>query len=538
MSDVTDAPRHAALHLRPGAIGRGIRWSRPRHRFLLAAAISLICACLGSGCNGGTPEPPAPPNVVLITIESLRSDTVPGTRGGIPVSPAFESIAEEAAVFTDAHAVTSWTLASHASLFTGLYPTSHAATQPLSRLGDSYDTMAEILGDRGYQSAGFVSGPYLRAEYNLSQGFEHYDEELATALSARTDESGVTPAAHRDVTSPGMLEKLTRFLTGERDPERPLFLFAYFWDPHYDYIPPSPYDTLFVGPECVPVDLSQYEASTLGEGDIAPGQGGIAPGQGGNAPSQGGIAPGQGGIAPGELAYVLSQYYGEIRWTDWHLGRLVDLLESEDLWESSLVIVTSDHGEEFFDHGNKGHKKGLYVETVQVPLAVKFPKGAGGNADWLTGVQDRLVSLVDVLPTVLEVTGTESRDPLPGRSLLAPPRTAEEPIFYELDSVHYAVGDPTLSQRTSEKWYGIREGDHKLIVVPSAKRVGLYDVVADPGERQDLAPRDAATARRLMVHMTDGFQVMTNLGQLYVAGGEAQLSPEAKEQLRSLGYIR
>ncbi|MCA9758055.1 MAG: sulfatase [Candidatus Eisenbacteria bacterium] len=537
MSDVTEVTQHAALHLRPDAIGR------VRHRFLLAGAVSLICASLGTGCDEGTPEPPVPPNVVLITIESLRSDTVPGTRGGIPVSPAFESIAEEAAVFTDAHAVTSWTLASHASLFTGLYPTSHAATQPLSRLGDSYATMAEILGDRGYQCAGIVSGPYLRAEYNLSQGFEHYDEELATSLSARTDESGVTPAAHRDVTSPGMLEKLTRFLTEGRDPERPFFLFAYFWDPHYDYIPPSPYDTLFVGPECVPVDLSQYEASTLGENGIAPGQGGIASGQGGTAPGQGGIEPrqgasGQGGIAPGELAYVLSQYYGEIRWTDWHLGRLAALLETEGLWESSLVIVTSDHGEEFFDHGNKGHKKGLYGETVQVPLVVKFPKGAHGNADWMTGVQDRLVSLVDVLPTVLDVTGTESPDPLPGRSLLAPPRTAEEPIFYELDSVHYAVGDPTLSQRTSEKWYGIREGGHKLIAVPSARRVELYDVVADPGETENLAQREASTARSLMVHMTDGFQVMANLGQLYVAGGEAELSPEAKEQLRSLGYIR
>ena len=500
-----------------------------KRRFLLAGVVSLICVCLGTGCDEKSPRPGAPPNVVLITIESLRSDTVPSTRGGIPVSPAFESIAEEAAVFTDAHSVTSWTLASHASLFTGLYPTSHAATQPLSRLGDSYATMAEILGDRGYQCAGIVSGPYLRTEYNLSQGFEHYDEELATALSARTDESGVTPAAHRDMTSPGMLEKLTRFLTVERDPERPFFLFAYFWDPHYDYIPPSPYDTLFVGPECVPVDLSQYEVSTLGQSGIAPGQGGTAPGQG---------VPGQSGIAPGELAYVLSQYYGEIRWTDWHLGRLTDLLEAEGLWESSLVIVTSDHGEEFFDHGNKGHKKGLYGETVQVPLAVKFPKGAQGNADWMTGVQDRLVSLVDVLPTVLEVTGTESPGPLPGRSLLAPPRTAEDPIFYELDSVHYAVDDPTLSQRTSEKWYGIREGDHKLIVVPSAKRVELYDLVADPGEKVNLAQRDASVARSLMVHMTDGFQVMANLGQLYVAGGEAELSPEAKEQLRSLGYIR
>ncbi|MCB9466418.1 MAG: hypothetical protein H6682_22175 [Candidatus Eisenbacteria bacterium] len=168
---------------------------------------------------------------------------------------------------------------------------------------------------------------------------------------------------------------------------------------------------------------------------------------------------------------------------------------------------------------------------------MKFPKGAQGNADWMTGVQDRLVSLVDVLPTVLEVTGTESPGPLPGGPSLRLPYCRGSDL-HELDSVHYAVDDPTLSQRTSEKWYGIREGDHKLIVVPSAKRVELYDLVADPGEKVNLAQRDASVARSLMVHMTDGFQVMANLGQLYVAGGEAELSPEAKEQLRSLGYIR
>ena len=450
--------------------------------------------------------------MILVTIESLRADTVPSADPSRPVSPFLDSLADEAAIYTDAHAVTSWTLASHASIFTGLYPTSHQTTGPTSRLGDAYTTVAEALGETGYQCAGIVSGAYLRSEYNLTQGFEFYDDDLATDLMVRSDESPLMPKAHTDVTNPGMLERIEAFLSEDRDPRRPLFLFTYFWDPHYDYLPPPPYDSLFVGPGCVPIDVTRYESRNVVHS----------------------------GISEGELAYVRAQYLGEIRWTDLHLERMVKLLRDHDLWDDALVILTADHGEEFFDHGNKGHKNGLYVESVKVPLLVKFPEGLGEDPPNTRGTQSSLVSHVDVFPTIAELAGISLPYTLPGRSLLDTPRTSSEAIFYELASIYYTGrgSDPSALEKKEEHWYGIREGSHKLIMVPAQKRIELYDVSEDPRETTNRLEQDEGTARTLVKKMVEQFKLLAAVAQTYQSGGEANLDPAAREQLRSLGYIR
>ena len=151
-------------------------------------AALVLCAC------GASEDPVAvpvlagagsPPVIVLITLESLRVDAV-GAYGGVsrtrpevPITPALDALAREAVVYTRAHSVTSWTLSSHASLFTGLYPTAHQTRTPLARLGDDYVTLAERLRAAGYQTAAVVSGPYLRRIHNLTQGFDWVDDSSA-----------------------------------------------------------------------------------------------------------------------------------------------------------------------------------------------------------------------------------------------------------------------------------------------------------------------------------------------------------------------
>ena len=361
------------------------------HRNAASLLPAVLAAC-GAGATDDSPGPGRRPNVLLVTIESLRPDHVASFGGPRATCPNLDALAREGVVYPDAHSVTSWTLASHASLFTGLYPTTHRVVEPLGRLADAHTTLAERLAERGYQCAGVVSGPYLREEHNLHQGFELYD-------SSPADDQG---AAHGDVTSPEVEAALRRFLLEERDPERPFFLFAYLWDPHYDYIPPQPHDRTFVDAECQPVDCREYATTRTVHA----------------------------GIPAAQLRWVQAQYDGEIRWTDEHLGRVLDLVRELGLWDDTLVVVTADHGEEFFEHGNKGHKQNLHVEQVHVPLVVKYPRGMP------TGRDERLVSLVDVVPTVLEVTGTRTPDPLQGRSLLAPP-DPERAIVLELLAAWY-----------------------------------------------------------------------------------------------------
>jgi arylsulfatase A-like enzyme len=471
----------------------GVTW----RRFALAVCLLLTAAACSET------ERPRGPNVVLVTLESLRTDHVGAYGGGswsradVPVTPAIDAFAARSTVYRDAHSVTSWTLAAHASLFTGLYPTGHQTDGPRDRLDDSYPTLAEALRRAGYQTAGVVSGPYLRRTHNLHQGFELWDDSAASLTNV---------LAHDDVTNPQMEQALRRFVDRDRDPERPFFLFAYFWDPHFDFLPPAPYDTMFVGPDAEPIDAREFDTNPA-------------------------IQP---GMAPEQLAWIEAQYAGEVRWTDEHVGRFIALLDERGLLDDTLVILTADHGEEFFDHGAKGHKNNLHAETVNVPLIVKYPGQREGVVD------ERLASLVDVVPTVLAVAGVSASFPVQGRSLLGPARA--RPVFFELLSVwyHQSPGGDRFASRSRR--YGVRKGRHKLLWHDAedgsaSGQETLFDVNVDPGEREDIAPREPARGRELRGVFDAGMQEARRIARRYRRGGEAQLSPEEIERLRALGYL-
>jgi arylsulfatase A-like enzyme len=452
----------------------------------------LIVGLLACGCGS---EPPSRPDILLFTLESLRPDHVGSYSGERDTTPNLDAFAAESVIYEDAHSVTSWTLASHASMFTGLYPSAHGAVGARSKLDDKATTLAGLLAEHGYQTAGAASGPYLARGHNLNQGFEYYDDSAATI--------GVRSRAHGDVTNPIFEKVISRFFNSYRDPERPLFFFAYYWDPHYDYIPPAPYDTMFVEKGSKPINMRGYESSQVVSAEISPAQ----------------------------LSYVLSQYDGEIRYTDHYLGRLFDSLKEAGRWEDSVVIVTSDHGEEFFDHGQKGHKRSLYSESVHVPLIVKYPRSAR------TGRDKRLVSLVDLFPTILEFAGAESPHPHQGASLLASEPDPDRSIFFELLSTFYhRLADRSGYRREDEEWLAIRRGDHKLIVVPSEDRSELYRISTDFSEQNNIAQETPELVAELRSALTEWRKNSQQLGQERGAA-EAELDPQQIERLRELGYL-
>ena len=473
-------------------------------RLLRCSSVLILLAA--AGCDRTDPSGPSAgdssdratarrPNIILITIESLRADHVGAYGYARDTTPALDALAREGILFERAYSVTSWTLTSHATMFTGLYPTAHRVIRPHDRLADSYETLAERLRATGYQTTAFVSGPFLRTEHNLDQGFDLYNDSGMRVTSATS--------ANGDVTNPWMEQLLVRFLDGQRNARKPFFLFAYLWDPHYDYIPPPPYDRMFVPPGAAPIDLLGYENRDV-------------------------VKP---GIRPAQLEYVISQYDGEIRWTDDMLGRLWERLRALGLWDETAIIVTADHGEAFFEHGAKGHKNNLYAEELHVPLVIKPAGRIAPRRD------DRVANLVRLCSTVLELAGIEPRAPWIERSLLRPRRPVPPPTFFELETSLYIErpGAKDLERR-SEEWFAIREGDFELHAVRPKGRWELYNLGRDPGEHRPLGRSHAAfepLRGKLEAHLTD----MKRLSSQWDGVGPATLPRDHLERLRALGYV-
>jgi arylsulfatase A-like enzyme len=475
-----------------------------------AVAPAASAETFGAAAHGAGAVPGRRPNILLMTLESLRPDHVGAyggrsrSRGDLPLTPALDALAKESVVYENAYSVTSWTLASHASLFTGLYPTAHQTRHSTDRLSDSYATIAERLAAAGYDTAGVVSGPYLRRAHGLAQGFAQWNDEIAAGSQAE---------AHSATTNPRMLAGLRQSLASELDPAKPWFLFSYWWDPHYDYLPPAPYDAMYRGEDCEPIDVRDYETTDTVHA----------------------------GIRPGELQYVLSQYAGEIRWTDEHLAELFRTLKERGAWDDTTIIVTADHGEEFFDHGEKGHKRNVYDESVRVPLIVKYPKGGPVGRD------ARLVSLVDILPTALELARVPVEGPVEGRSLLA----AADPsraIFLELLAVWRQVPDGFLSKigtllgrtpeaRSYQNWYGVRRGALKLIVAPELGARRLFHLDEDAAEQRDLAREKPDELVSLFETLVAWQARQKAIAAGFEEGGDAKLTEQETEHLRSLGYV-
>ena len=196
-----------------------------------AAAIVSLTTLLGVGCTASVPDLPL--NVLLISVDSLRADHL-GTYGyERDTSPAIDALAAEGVVFEAAFSHAPWTLPAHASLLTSLYPRSHRADRLKARLAPGVETIASVLSAAGYDTAAVVTGPFMKRIFGLDAGFRSYDDSLATR-SLRESAAGVTS----DRLHQRALRQLERL-------EPPFFLFLHYWDVHYDYEPPEPYDRLF-----------------------------------------------------------------------------------------------------------------------------------------------------------------------------------------------------------------------------------------------------------------------------------------------------
>jgi choline-sulfatase len=460
----------------------------------------LVCllgaALLGSGCSEPSTLPGGVPrHVVLITLDTTRADHF-GFMGNPSVAtPAFDAVAAESIVLDDLMTAASSTLASHTTLFTGTYPSRHGVLRNGFPVNEQNQMLPEILTGQGFHAAGFVSAFVMSDRFDFAQGFAHYDENFDQLIPA-----GGIEYLQRSAAS--TTDAVIGYLEAAGVPER-LFLFVHYFDPHQPYAAPAEFVERYdPAPEALPADPAERLRTLSGTDRVA------------------------------ALQAYAWRYASEVTYLDAQVGRLLDHLRSSGVLDAALLVVTSDHGENFWEHESDElfqHHKWVYQTVVHAPALIRLPGGRGGGAR-LTGP----ASHVDLLPTILETLGVPAPDAVQGAALnlLEPSEGPSRPLYGEATGPRWPGGGP--DQRNARF---VREGRFKLIQTPYQGTEELYDLAADPGETANLlaapTPDVAATAERLRQRLAEWVAAADPLPSTF--GGMEK--SDTIEKLRSLGYI-
>ncbi len=316
-----------------------------------------------------------PVNILLISVDSLRADHVHSYDYPRETTPTLDRLAQEGTLFENVIAESSWTLPTHITMLTGLPAQTHGVEYfSGSTLSAEYTTLAQELSERGYRTYGMFSGPYLHPIFGFGRGFDTYESAMGKTVY---DEADFDPAilgtdgrvkktnfmSHRIVTSHLITEKAIEFLGTVSDQR--FFLFLHYFDVHFDYMAPEELWRKF--------DPDYYGTMT-----------------GENFQENKAI---NAHMDPRDLEHLIALYDAEILYTDREIGYLIDALDRNGLSENTLIVVTSDHGVEFFEHGNKGHYRTLFDEVLRIPMIVRLP----GRVQAGVRVSEQ-VGHLDVLP--------------------------------------------------------------------------------------------------------------------------------------------
>ena len=480
---------------------------------------SLVFLGIAASCGGG--GAPSPRNVLLITMDTPRADHL-GLYGQARFeTPALDALSSEGVVFEQCSSAAATTLSSHTSIMTGAYPLRHGVVRNGFTVDPSNRTLAEALGDAGFQCAAFVASSALVSATGLDQGFGLYDERLDLPASPGGNDQAQRRAG--SVTDAVLAHVDEQLAGGEGDR---LFLFAHYFDPHAPYGAPGSEDV--AGFEDIEAAVAAQQERVLGRGL---GQQAVI----GAGLPEALAGPARAGPSPADER-LAALYGAEVEYMDTEIGRLLAGLAARGLLEETLVLITADHGETFWEQGNFWNH-GLWVaETdVHVPLIIRGP-GVLRGARVATPV-----SGVDVAPTILEAVGLApgpGDDPGRGRSLLGALGGAELPRRAVFSEATQPGG--RLEQAEGLAWLGeakpqaARLGPWKLIKAPYLGVRQLYDLRSDPEERHDLlaGPPLPPAARDALEDLERAHSAWLRAA----APRPSAFDPDQADALRSLGY--
>ncbi|MFH1501591.1 MAG: sulfatase [Candidatus Eisenbacteria bacterium] len=456
------------------------------------AALALLAAAVAwTGCD----RTPARPNIVIIVLDTVRRDHTGVAREGTSATPVLDGLAAEGTTFTNVWANGPWTVPSHASMFSGLLPSSHKCTGHNHLFRTTSPTFAERLRDEGYETAAFYSNPWLGDKLTgMLRGFEQFavDPEDEMEVFHRGDQGGSRTAAN------------VQEWLAERAAGRPFLMFVNLLEPHLPYDPPEEYRRTHL-PDLRPDDVFKTAwALEFNAGILAPER--------------------------VDFERLGRLYAGDVSTADGYLGTILDALNEHVDMENTVVVVTSDHGENLGDHGFMDHQFGLFETLIEVPLVVLAP----GLIP--PGRRDDPAMLSDLYDTVLDVAGVaEGPDTPHSRSLAGPPARPDRPMISEYTGANARLIEalkelnPDLdTSRVELAFSKVRVGSVELTVASDGSRT-LYDVAADP-----LRTKNLADERPGLVNVLLDVMPVVELPP----GTELEIDEEMRERLRSLGYIR
>jgi arylsulfatase A-like enzyme len=481
-------------------------------------------------------------NVVLIVMDTARATTLEHlVESGNSV---FAELTESGQMYTNAIATTSWTLPSHASLFTGTYPSKHGAHAGHKRLDSRFPVLAEILSDNGYETVAVSNNTWISDEFGFARGFETFyktwqyvqsetdlgriarEEEgmskLWAALKALCDGNPATNLANavygqflrkNEDDGASRTNEWVEGWLGDRDNSRPFFLFINYLEPHLEYRPPKDH-----AEQHLPTGVSFEEAMKV------------------NQDAWGYITDNI-EMSDDDFEILRALYRAEISYLGEKIQSVVEMLKTAGEWEDTVFVVTSDHGEYIGDHDLMDHQYALYDSVLRVPLFVH-------GEPFGTAIVDDLVQLVDVAPTLLDVldldTSTGGQE-FQGISFHPESKEKREYAFAE-----YLAPQPSmeaLSERVGELSDDVRQYDRSLRAIRTSRfkyirgsrgSQELYDIQQDADECTNLA--DTRPEVRTELDQTLDEWVLSF--EHAPDGSEVTIDGDTKSRLEDLGYLQ
>jgi arylsulfatase A-like enzyme len=435
---------------------------------------------------------------IVLVIDTLRADKLSVYGKTRVKTPVFDRFATESMVFERCQANGNWTKPSCATLLTGMHPDTHKTRGHTSKLAGSVPMASEIFRDAGFKTGAFIANGYLATEFGFNRGWTQYVNYIREKKNSDAE---------------NVFKDALEFVTQAKD--GPFYVYIQTIDPHVPYDPPEE-------------DLKLYDAASY--------EGPVKPRSTGNLLDD--FKRKRVELDPRDRRRLEALYDGEVTYHDRQFGHFLDGLRQLGVLDDTVIIVTADHGEEFFEHDSVGHGHSLYQELLRVPLAVRAPRQlAGGKRSPLAA------ALTDVLPTALAATGQQIPGNLEGRDLIAACGCGLPDHAGASFSSFWSEADGRNLQ------WAVRQGDWKLLM-RGPVRSYLYNLAEDPKERTDLDERHPIALRALRIALG---QFIGNPDKRHWARGlvasqaapagpaaaeeETAIPDDLKDQLRQLGYM-
>lgn len=443
-------------------------------------------------------------NIILLSIDTLRADVLSSYGSTEVLTPNMDKLAIDGTLFREAYSPAPWTLPAFSSIMTGVNALVHKTVVAGSRLPDAFTTIAEYARDNGYRTGAIGHNVHLNQAVNLNQGFMEYNffpkrTELVNSFGGTLINLALPAHFKSDASTSDLTEIAINWLKEHQDQD--FFLWIHYFDPHIPYSPPEQY-------------IEKRDAARTSIGN--------------NFTRAGVIRNGLYSPSKDDKKRIRQLYDAEVRYVDDNIGKLLDVLVELDLYNDSLIILTSDHGEEFWEHGGFEHGHTLYNEIIHVPLLIKLPKNEK------THDIEIQVTTQSILPTILELADIKHDDnPHMASSLV--PLLKNNPSEYHIK--------PIIS--TSLLYNEDRESaifdESKYIRTIVTEKEEIYDLQNDPGEQFPLPKSEVldiiTEAKEILEeHKVESAETSSYYG--VDKGEKVELDEERKERLKALDYIQ